>query len=257
MKDKPIEVEISKSDITNGQELPGAQLTVTDKDGKMVEEWTSTDKPHKMNLPAGDYTLTEVAAPERYSKAESINFTITDTADVQKEEMKDKLIEIEISKKDITNDKELPGAHLIIKDKDGKTVEEWTSTDIPHMVNLPSGEYTLTEVTAPEGYDVAETVPFTVTDSMEVQHVQMYDSPKDSVIDLTGKKKTTSTSVNSGTPGTPGSSTPGTTVTASPVQTGDFNRYLIPMIILGAGAALLAVLMILKKKDAKRAKKKA
>ena len=255
MKDKPIEVEISKSDITNGQELPGAQLTITDKDGKTVEEWTSTDKPHKMNLPAGDYTLTEVAAPERYSKAESINFTITDTADVQKVEMKDKLIEIEISKKDITNDKELPGAHLIIKDKDGKTVEEWTSTDIPHMVNLPVGDYTLTEVTAPEGFDVAETVPFTVTDSMEVQHVQMYDSPKDSVIDLTGKKKTTSTSVNSGTPGAPGTSTPGTTVTASPVQTGDFNRYLIPVIILGAGAALLAVLMILKKKDSKRAKK--
>ena len=255
MKDKPIEVEISKSDITNGQELPGAQLTITDKDGKTVEEWTSTDKPHKMNLPAGDYTLTEVAAPERYSKAESINFTITDTADVQKVEMKDKLIEIEISKKDITNDKELPGAHLIIKDKDGKTVEEWTSTDIPHMVNLPVGDYTLTEVTAPEGFDVAETVPFTVTDSMEVQHVQMYDSPKDSVIDLTGKKKTTSTSVNSGTPGTPGTSTPGTTVTASPVQTGDFNRYLIPLIILGAGAALLVMLLILKKKDAKRAKK--
>lgn len=257
MKDKPIEVEISKQDITNGQELPGAQLTITDKDGNKVEEWTSTDTPHKMNLPAGEYTLTEVAAPDRYSKAESINFTITDTADVQKVEMKDKLIEVEISKKDITNDNELPGAHLIIKDKDGKTVEEWTSTDIPHMVNLPAGDYTLTEVTAPKGYDVAETVPFTVTDSMEIQHVQMYDSPKDSVIDLTGKKKTTSTGSNPGTPGTPGTSTPGTTVTASPVQTGDFNRYLVPLIIFGAGAALMAVLLILKKKDARRAGKRA
>ena len=256
MKDKPIEVEISKSDITNGQELPGAQLIITDKDGNKVEEWTSTDKPHKMNLPAGEYTLTEVAAPERYSKAESINFTITDTADVQKVEMKDKLIEVEVSKKDITNDEELPGAHLIIKDKDGKTVEEWTSTEVPHMVNLPAGEYTLTEVTAPKGYDVAETVPFTVTDSMEIQHVQIYDSPKDSVIDLTGKKKTTTEKSNPGTPGSPGTSTPGTTVTASPVQTGDFNRYLVPLIILGAGAALMAVLLLLKKRDAKRCGKK-
>ena len=257
MKDKPIEVEISKQDITNGQELPGAQLTITDKDGNKVEEWTSTDTPHKMNLPAGEYILTEVAAPDRYSKAESINFTITDTGDVQKVEMKDKLIEVEVSKQDITNDEELPGAHLIIKDKDGKTVEEWTSTDVPHMVNLPAGDYTLTEVTAPKGYDVAETVPFTVTDSMEIQHVQMYDSPKDSVIDLTGKKKTTSTGSNPGTPGTPGTSTPGTTVTASPVQTGDFNRYLVPLIIFGAGAALMAVLLILKKKDARRAGKRA
>ena len=75
------------------------------------------------------------------------------------------------------------------------------------------------------------------------------------MIDLTGKKKTTSTSVNSGTPRTPGTSTPGTTVTASPVQTDDFNRYLIPVIILGAGAAVLVMLLILKK-DAKRAGKK-
>ena len=253
MKDKLIEVEISKQDITNEQELPGAKLTITDKEGKTVEEWMSTDKPHKMNLPAGEYILTEVAAPDRYSKAESINFTVTDSGEVQKVEMKDKLIEVEVSKKDITNEKELPGAHLIIKDKDGKTVEEWTSTDIPHMVNLPAGDYTLTEVTAPKGYEVAETVPFKVTDSMEIQHVQMYDSPKDSVIDLTGKKKT---STGGGTPGSPGSSTPGTTVTASPVQTGDFNRYLVPLIILGAGAALLAVLLILKKKDAKRTGKR-
>ena len=253
MKDKLIEVEISKQDITNGQELPGAKLTITDKEGKTVEEWMSTDKPHRMNLPAGEYILTEVAAPDRYSKAESINFTVTDSGEVQKVEMKDKLIEVEVSKKDITNEKELPGAHLIIKDKDGKTVEEWTSTDIPHMVNLPAGDYTLTEVTAPKGYEVAETVPFKVTDSMEIQHVQMYDSPKDSVIDLTGKKKT---STGGGTPGSPGSSTPGTTVTASPVQTGDFNRYLVPLIILGAGAALLAVLLILKKKDSKRSGKR-
>ena len=264
MKDKPIEAEISKQDITNGQELPGAQLTITDKDGKTVEEWTSTDTPHKTSLPAGEYTLTEVAAPERYSKAESVSFTITDTAEVQKVEMKDKPIEVEVSKKDITNDEELPGAHLIIKDRDGKTVEEWTSRDVPHMVSIPAGDYTLTEVTAPKGYEVAETVPFTVTDSMEIQHVQMYDSPKDSVTDLTGKKKKTTKEDKPGTPSspgtpvasTPGGSTPGTTVTASPVQTGDFNRYLVPLAILGAGAALLAVLLILKKKDAKRGGKK-
>jgi hypothetical protein len=99
---------------------------------------------------------------------------------------------------------------------------------------------------------------------MEIQHVQMYDSPKDSVTDLTGKKKKTTKEDKPGTPSspgtpvasTPGGSTPGTTVTASPVQTGDFNRYLVPLAILGAGAALLAVLLILKKKDAKRGGKK-
>ena len=244
MKDKLIEVEISKKDLTNGQELPGAQLSVTDSEGNIIEEWTSTDTPHMMNLPTGEYTLTEVMAPERYAKAESIVFTVTDSAEVQKVEMKDKLIEVEISKKDITNEKELPGAHLIIKDKAGRSIDEWTSTDTPHMVNLPAGDYTLVEVTAPNGYDVAETVRFTVTDSMEVQHVVMYDSPKDDVVDLTGKKKR--------------STTPGRGITggmAAPVKTGDYNRYLLPLLTMGLSGALMGVLLYLRRKDRKRRKR--
>ena len=67
------------------------------------------------------------------------------------------------------------------------------STEEPHKMNLAAGTYTLTEVTAPDGYEVAETVIFTVTDSMEVQTVKMYDAPKDGTTDLTGKTTTKTT----------------------------------------------------------------
>ena len=246
MYDKLIEVEISKKDITNGEELPGAKLTVIKIDGDNeteIETWVSTDQPHKMNLEAGTYRLTETAAPEKYAKAESIEFTVTDSMEVQKVTMYDKLIEVEISKKDITNDKELPGAKLIIKDKDGKTVEEWISKEEPHNVNLPAGSYTLTEVTAPDGYEVAETIMFTVTDSMEVQHVTMYDSPKDGKVNLTGKEDTK-------TVGSGGNSTysGSGSVSSAPVKTGDYNRYLPAIITIAAGLAGLSVVLLRRSK---------
>ena len=179
MWDDVIKVEISKKDLTTMEELPGAELTLTDKDGKKIDRWVSTDKPHYIEkLPAGDYTLTEVKAPDGYAFAESVPFTVLPTGEVQQFEMRDDVIKVEISKVDITTNKELPGAELIITNKDGKVVEHWTSTDKPHYIEkLPAGEYTLTEITAPNGYETAEDISFTVLPSGEVQRVVMKDAP--------------------------------------------------------------------------------
>ena len=179
MLDDVIKVEISKKDLTTMEELPGAELTIADKDGKEIERWVSTDKPHYIEkLPAGTYTLTEVKAPDGYAFAESVPFTVTPTGEVQRFEMRDDVIKVEISKKDLTTMEELPGAELTLTDKDGKVVEHWTSTDKPHYIEkLPAGEYTLTEITAPDGYEIAEDISFTVLPTGEVQRVVMKDAP--------------------------------------------------------------------------------
>ena len=110
--------------------------------------------------------------------AESITFTVEDTAKSQKIEMKDDVTKVEISKTDISG-KELPGAKLTILDKDGKTVESWTSEEKPHYIEmLPIGEYTLREESAPDGYLVSEDVKFTVKDTGEIQKVVMKDEVK-------------------------------------------------------------------------------
>ena len=89
MKDDVTKVEISKTDIS-GKELPGAKLTILDKDGKVVESWTSTDKPHYIEmLPIGEYTLREESAPEGYLIAEDVKFEVKDTGEIQKVVMKD------------------------------------------------------------------------------------------------------------------------------------------------------------------------
>ncbi len=90
MTDDVTKVEISKTDITTGKELPGAKLTILDKDGKVVSTWVSTDKPcYIQKLPVGDYTLCEESAPNGYLKAENVRFTVKDTGEIQKVIMKD------------------------------------------------------------------------------------------------------------------------------------------------------------------------
>lgn len=178
-EDEQTTVELSKADLTDKKELPGASLKVTDEDGNTVDEWVSKEEAHiiKGLIVGKKYKMTETKPVDGYVTAESIEFTVENTKEVQKHQMLDDVTKVEISKKDITDSSEVPGAKLIILDKDGKKVESWTSTDKPHMVEkLPVGEYTLREEQAPDGYLIAEDVKFTVKDTGKVQKVKMKDA---------------------------------------------------------------------------------
>ena len=183
MKDDVTRIEISKTDIA-GKELPGAKLTIYDKDGNVVESWVSEDQPHYIEmLPIGEYTLHEEAAPEGYLTAEDILFEVRDTGEIQKVSMKDGVTRVEITKTDIAG-KELPGAKLTVYDKDGNVVESWVSEEQPHyMEMLPAGEYTLHEESAPEGYLLAEDIRFEVRNTGEIQKVTMKDERKPEIPD--------------------------------------------------------------------------
>ena len=178
-EDEQTTVELSKADLTDKKELPGASLKVTDEDGNTVDEWVSKEEAHiiKGLIVGKKYKMTETKPADGYVTAESIEFTVENTKEVQKHQMLDDVTKMEISKKDITDSSEVPGAKLIILDKDGKKVEGWTSKDKPHMVEkLPVGEYTLREEQAPDGYLIAEDVKFTVKDTGKVQKVKMKDA---------------------------------------------------------------------------------
>lgn len=217
-EDEPTVIEITKTSLTDGKELEGAKLQVTDESGKVVDSWTSGKEAHiiKELVVGQKYTLTETKPADGYVTAESITFTVEDTAKPQKIEMKDDVTKVEISKTDISG-KELPGAKLTILDKDGKTVESWTSEEKPHYIEmLPIGEYTLREESAPDGYLVAEDVKFTVEDTGEIQKVVMKDEVKPEE--------------------TPTPETPSTQVTDTP-KTGDNTHMLIWILFAIAGMA--------------------
>ena len=176
-EDEPTVFEFTKTSLTDGKEVEGAKLTVTDENGEVVDEWVSGKEPHiiKQLVVGQTYTMTEALPAPGYVTAESIQFTVEDTAEVQKVEMKDDVTKVEISKTDIAGE-ELPGAKLTILDENGEVMESWTSSEEPHYIEmLPIGRYILHEESAPEGYLVAEDIEFEVKDTGEIQKVVMKD----------------------------------------------------------------------------------
>lgn len=178
-------VTISKLDIANDEELPGAHLVIKDKDGNIVAEWDSTNEAKVIEgLPFGSYTLTETIAPEGYAiSEETITFTLSADKIEASAVMYNSAIEVTkviISKQDITNSKELPGAHLVVKDKDGNIIDEWVSGDKPHEIEglEPGKTYILSETLQPNGYILKEeSIEFVVKDDGTVTNVVMYNSP--------------------------------------------------------------------------------
>jgi len=186
----PHVLTISKQSITGGEEIPGATLTITDDSGNTIAEWVSGDTPHVITaIPAGNYTLTEKLPAPGYTTAESIRFTVSDQLTVQSVTMKDDFTKVQISKSDITSGEPVEGATLVITDSEGKEVARWVTTKDPYYIEkLSVGTYTLTEITAPKGYETAESVIFEVKDHGEIQKVVMYDRPEEPK-DVSGKKK--------------------------------------------------------------------
>lgn len=169
-------VEISKTTITGDKELPGAELSVIDENGKVIDKWTSSNKAHTIEgLTVGkEYTLREDLAPLGYVKATEIKFKVENTNETQKVVMIDKIVEM--TKNDIGGE-EIEGAELKVFDKEGNIVDEWTSTNEAHKIkNLVEGKtYTLHEEYAPEGYVIATDVEFTVSKDKETQKIEMID----------------------------------------------------------------------------------
>ena len=192
-ENKPVTVEISKRDIY-GNELVGAEMVLENADGETVDKWTSDGKNHIVSkLGTGEYVLKEIAAPDGYVIATDIKFTVDVYGNVTVENvdstavsdngyplivMVDDTTKVRISKRDITTGEELPGATLQIIDEDGNVVEEWVSTDEAHFIEgklIAGKEYTLRETIAPDGYEIANEIKFTVNADGSVTEVVMYD----------------------------------------------------------------------------------
>ena len=192
-ENKPVTVEISKRDVY-GNELVGAEMVLENADGETVDKWTSDGTNHIVSkLGAGEYVLKEIAAPDGYVIATDIKFTVDVYGNVTVENvdstavsdngyplivMVDDTTKVRISKQDVTTGEELPGATLQIIDENGNVVEEWVSTNEPHMIEgklIAGKEYTLKEIIAPEGYEVTNEIKFTVNADGTVTEVVMYD----------------------------------------------------------------------------------
>lgn len=170
-------VEISKTTITGDKELEGAELSVIDENGKVIDKWTSSNKTHTIEgLTVGkEYTLREDLAPLGYVKATEVKFRVENTNETQKVVMIDKIVEM--SKKDIAGN-ELEGATIIVTNTKTKNIiDKWVSGKEPHRIQgLIEGEtYVMHEEIAIDGYVKATDIEFTVSKDKETQKIEMID----------------------------------------------------------------------------------
>ena len=175
---------------TEGNPLEGVNFGLFTKDAKEFSKdkaiaTSKTDRAGKFefkDVPYGEYQIKELEALPGYIMLAGTVPVKVDSSTVTLEDIQNAKTQIVVSKIDSATGKELPGAKLEIRDKDGKVVESWTSTDKPHTIEkLPAGEYTLHEVSAPKGYELAEDIKFTVKDSGEPITIVMKDKPSGSV----------------------------------------------------------------------------
>ena len=196
------ELYISKQSLTDKKILPGATLEIRDASCTVVQNfcqegsstlcrWKTGDSDKKIvGVPSGTYCLVETSAPDGYVLAEKQTFKIESGKNPEKVIMYNKLNELHISKKSLTNKKVLPGAKLEIRDSGCKTVEKfckdekgnatscvWESTDEEKVIfGVPSGTYCLVETVAPDGYVLStEEVKFKIESGKNPKLVEMFN----------------------------------------------------------------------------------
>ena len=177
VENKTTDFEFNKTDVTGDKEVEDARLTITDEDGNVVDQWTSTDKVHSIEgLVVGKtYTLSETVTAKDYVKATDIKFTVKNSSELETVTMKDK--QVFVSKTTVGGE-EVTGAHMQIIDEDGNIIDEWYSEGKSHIANgLEEGKtYTLHEDLSPLGFNLANDFTFAVTKEKENQIVEMIDT---------------------------------------------------------------------------------
>lgn len=182
MYDDTTKIEFSKTDITNGKELPGCHMQVTDKDtGKVMDEWVSSEQSHVIegkHAVGKTYVLTETKPRDGYATATSVEFAVADNGDIQKINMADDTIKVEFNKIASDTKKQLGGAKYKVYDSKGKKVYEFTTGKKAEFIEgmFKAGEtYTYKEVDAPEHYKAARNKKIRIKDTGKVQKLTVTD----------------------------------------------------------------------------------
>lgn len=178
----PTGLSITKVDSKTKKPVAGATLVLKNEAGKELARWTTTLNAHVIkNLLPGTYTVEEVKAPEGYvlnTKPVTVKITKDKKNYTVSMENTPKNIVININKIDKDTNKPLAGATLVIKDKNGKEVLRFVTTEEPLVItDITYGTYTIEEESAPEGYIKSnEKITFTVDDLHQSHQITITNS---------------------------------------------------------------------------------
>ncbi len=179
LMDSYTKVEFTKRSALDGNMLTGAVLQVIDRNGTIIDQWTTDGTVHSITalLKAGEtYTLHELSAPAGYVLADDITFTVSTNGTVDRVTMTNQYTQVKINKVSKSDNQPLSGATLQVTTSSGSVVDQWISDGTAHEINatLIAGEaYILKELQAPEGYYLADPVEFIAPINGEVKDITL------------------------------------------------------------------------------------
>ena len=175
--DEVNEVIIDKKDEENNFVSGAVLRLIRVSDGKVIDEWTSTNEGHSVySLSKGEYKVIEVTPPSGYSlNTSEVTFEVTG------EETEAKTVTFYNSDNQVIINKvdeegnPLSGAKLRVTNSNGDLIEEFTTTKEAHTLNkLSNGTYYVEEIEAPSGYQLnTERKSFTVDENTTSIQVTM------------------------------------------------------------------------------------
>lgn len=190
MKNAPTKIQINKVNTKNKflagstlqiQDSSGKPVKVRDYNGNLVESWVSRTTPLTIEGVLAinkTYKLVELKSSAGYIVAPPVSFTVKDSSAVQIVKMVDDTTKVEFSKLAGDTNKQLSGCVLSLTDSKNKEVKRFTTTNKAYYLEgvLVAGEtYTLTEISAREGYMKAKPITFKVRTDGKKQTITMVD----------------------------------------------------------------------------------
>ena len=176
MQDEVTKIKITIVDKETKEPIKDVVVEIVDKEtGEVVYEFTTNGEEQIIEkIPIGDYEIREKDYPKDkgYVSIETEEFTVEDIPEVQEKVIEQDYTKLDISFIDEITKNLLPGGKLELKDGKGKLVATIDDTGIhTYIERLPVGEYTITEVEIPEGYEPLQEIKITLKDTPEVQYI--------------------------------------------------------------------------------------
>lgn len=163
---------------TNG--VKGYEFQLLNVNGEKIDTFSITDEEFTSGvLNNGNYTLVQTKVPEgMILNSNPYSFTISDTGATDVIYFANDYTKVDFEKKEMIGGDQLAGAHFILRNENGDVIKEWDSTNRAKRIEkLAPGTYTLSEVKAPDGYQLNDSVlTFEVDETSDVQTVTMFDA---------------------------------------------------------------------------------
>ena len=168
------QVKVTKTDALTGDAVKGAEFTVFDKDGNIVDKWTTDGTAHAVSgLDAGkEYILKETKTPEGYMTAPDRTLVVSGEQNMDVE-IKEQpvLTDIEVQKVDAQTKKVIKSKDFeftMYSDAECKNAITTVSADrnagTATFKDLRYGTYYIKETKAPTGYLLSKEVKKVVVD---------------------------------------------------------------------------------------------